>query len=73
MGRGLLLWLVRARAMRTSAPILCCGVRGDVRLGERGNASVTSFCCWIRQWQAVADADADVDAALEGDEVRDHW
>jgi hypothetical protein len=29
----------------TSAPILHCGARGDVRLGERGNASVGETFC----------------------------
>ena len=69
-GRGLL-WEVLVRAMRTSAPILRCGARGDVRLGERGNSSVgETFCyCWSRVRKAVVAA---ADETLEGDEGRRH-
>jgi hypothetical protein len=69
MGRGLL-WEVRARATRTSAPILRCGARGGVRLGERGSASVVTFYYWwSRRWKAVLVAAA----TSEGDEARHYW
>jgi hypothetical protein len=53
-----------------SEPILRCGARDDVRLGEQGNVSVaTFFCYWSRHWQAVVAAVA----TLEGDENRHYW